>query len=442
MKTYYDRTIEDQALYDNDIKSKQQDIGKPNFIDKDYGQYFHRSRVRYSQKYINDGNVVINGFSSFDLITIEGETPFNDIEREYGTIMSLVRVGEKAELLAVMTHKIQPIYIGKSPIYSLNDTEQVTISNKTMNLSRPITNRAGTTNPESIVSFKNYVYGYDMLNEVFWRYDNNGVDYISDIKMRSEVRKLSAFLKLANRNYIKVHGAYDNNNDEVVWALEEIATIQAVELPGLSGGVEISQEDVSDIDTSTLRQAGDSVAIPALTFSFNTRRKRFEGNYEYFPDTLANGTTLGFASFKSGELWLHDKNEIRNNFFGEQKNSRITFVVNNPTPSDIKLFFSTRIVPASEGWSFTLIEMPSNSMYPNGMKSRLSNNQFKGFEGDLWADFLGDYTDPAFAVEVDALFKGRDLRGHVLIITAQNTSTKEVTLQQINVSHSSSMQTV
>ena len=59
-----------------------------------------------------------------------------------------------------------------------------------------------------------------------------------------------------------------------------------------------------------------------------------------------------FYSFNGGNLWRHNTNELRNNFYGQQFNSEITSVINE-LPLASKLF-KTINLQSDEPWNVTL----------------------------------------------------------------------------------------
>lgn len=132
-----------------------------------------------------------------------------------------------------------------------------------------------------------------------------------------------------------------------------------------------------------------------------------------------------FFAFKDGRLWKMDANLTRNNFFGVQYTSKITVVVNT-NPTEIKNFFSIR-QKSNKAWGVPSIIIPPSEGKANGMESLIKSGNFQVLNnGDLFADFLRDKTDPRFADETLALFNGALLQGNYAIITFENTSTEEI----------------
>ena len=73
------------------------------------------------------------------------------------------------------------------------------------------------------------------------------------------------------------------------------------------------------------------------TVSYSDEAKGFPSFYSYHPEYMI-GMNSFFYSFSGGNLWRHNTNETRNNFYGTQYNSTITSVFNPQPTLAIKLF--------------------------------------------------------------------------------------------------------
>lgn len=149
-----------------------------------------------------------------------------------------------------------------------------------------------------------------------------------------------------------------------------------------------------------------------------------------------------FLSIKNGQLWLHNVNETRNNFYGVQYVSKVRFF-DNVNPTTVKIYYSTR-VQSNKRWA-----CPGDTdiiIYPTegrslGMNSRLKPGNFNNYQGSFFADFLRNSIDPRFDDTLDALFKGEPLRGRILDVTYTNSDTVEVILFEIDIKSSPSAYT-
>lgn len=132
-----------------------------------------------------------------------------------------------------------------------------------------------------------------------------------------------------------------------------------------------------------------------------------------------------FFAFQNGRLWKMNANLTRNNFFGVQYTSKFTLVL-NVNPTEIKNLFAVR-QKSNKVWGIPSIVIPPSEGKANGMESDILSGNFEVLNnGDFFADFLRDKTDPRFVDELQALFEGAQLQGNYAIITFENTSTEEI----------------
>lgn len=169
-----------------------------------------------------------------------------------------------------------------------------------------------------------------------------------------------------------------------------------------------------------------------VTLGFNADNNKWTTYYSYAPENMLKFVN-DFFTFKNGRLWKHNKNAIRNNFYGVQGTSKLTVIV-NANPSEIKNFFSMRM-KTNKAWAATEIIIPPSEGKEDGQRSIIKSGNFEVLNnGDRFANFLKNMDDPRFVSELDALFKGADLQGSYAEITFECTSTNEVRLLSIDFS--------
>lgn len=97
------------------------------------------------------------------------------------------------------------------------------------------------------------------------------------------------------------------------------------------------------------------------TLSYSEEAKGWPSFYSYLPEMMV-GMNSYFYSFKGGNLFRHNTNETRNNYYNEQHASQITGVFNTE-PQTIKLF-KTMSYESDEAWSCTslITELSTGSM--------------------------------------------------------------------------------
>lgn len=135
--------------------------------------------------------------------------------------------------------------------------------------------------------------------------------------------------------------------------------------------------------------------------------------------------TNDFFAFQNGRLWKMNSNPVRNNFFGVQYTSQITLIL-NANPTQVKNFFTVR-QKTNRVWGIPSIVIPPSQGKAAGMQSIIKSGNFVVLNnGDFFAEFLRDMTDPRFGTSLEALFKGALLQGNYAIITFENTTTEEI----------------
>ena len=111
------------------------------------------------------------------------------------------------------------------------------------------------------------------------------------------------------------------------------------------------------------------------TLSYSEGVEGWPSFYSYSPDYMI-GMNNYFYSYSGGNLYRHNTNELRNNFYGQQFNSSITSVVNElPLVSKI---FKTINLQSDEPWTVTL----NTDLQNDGF---ISNQWFELKEGSWYA---------------------------------------------------------
>jgi len=136
---------------------------------------------------------------------------------------------------------------------------------------------------------------------------------------------------------------------------------------------------------------------PQFTLTYSEKAKGWPSFYSYNPDYMI-GMNNYFYTFNGGNLWRHNTNELRNNFYGEQYNSEITSVINE-LPLASKLF-KTINLQSDEPWNVTL----QTDLQADGF---ISNNWFELKEGSWYAAIKNTTQSPALL----ANFSSRAING-------------------------------
>jgi len=100
------------------------------------------------------------------------------------------------------------------------------------------------------------------------------------------------------------------------------------------------------------------------TLSYSENSKGWPSFYSYIPEYMI-GMNNFFYTFQGGNLYQHNVNEKRNNYYGEQYNSQITSVFNeNPLENKV---FKTLILESNDAWeSYLETDIQINGFMEDG----------------------------------------------------------------------------
>jgi len=118
------------------------------------------------------------------------------------------------------------------------------------------------------------------------------------------------------------------------------------------------------------------MAIPD-TLTYSNESKGWPSFYDYLPDFMV-GMNQYFYTFHKGNLYRHNVNESRNNYYGQPNNSSITGVL-NVSPAEIKLF-KTMSYESDDAWS-------CDSLFTDLGSGSMISTYFVQKEGE-WFTFL------------------------------------------------------
>jgi hypothetical protein len=378
--------IEDNSISDN-WASRQQDIGRIVVKDTRFGRLVRENAIKFSNQYIPGSK--INGLSRFE--------PLNEFEypRQYGAINKLIMVNDNADvqvLLVACENNSFVIYIREVIYNDVRGTETVSVADRVLGSFRTLKGDYGTKNPESFAFRDGQLFWWDVNRGAFIRYDNNGVDDISSLNTLQYALSI-------------------NSNTSVISAYDDF---------------------YSEFITIPLQEGKQAIG-------FLSDKRGWNGFYSFKPEML--GTSAEFIlSWKDGNLYLHDSPNVPYcNFYGQQFDSRITFV-SKLSPLGLKVAQNMR-VKASQVWEALSIKTVPNAMYKQGMLSRIKRGNWKNFEGDFWASVLRNINDPRFTDPNVALLRGEPMRGDAFIVELSNDSTELQSLRMAEMYYFSSENT-
>lgn len=353
-------------------------------------------------------NTQVNNLSSFDY------NDYIEFKNENGAIFKLKDVGYT--LKVVQQTKNNSVYVGRISTEEAAGGASTILSQSVLGTVMIPIEDWGCVNPESYVKYNRSCYFLDIINGRVIRDAANGMTVISDYKMKTYFKDISAVLLAGDSENISCIGSYDTENEEYILSLR-------------------NSNDLSS----------------QVTIAFNETTNRWKTFYSYKPEWMAYmGKFL--VSFIDGDLWLHHAlttvggSYIYNNYYGVQYD-QIVEAVSNQSPDKIKSYNALALhtnnnkyvaATGTYNWEAESITIESSSMYPSGMTSRIRAARFISKEGVLYAEFLNDMNTPGFTDAQEALINGRKLRGEVITIRLKNSSPNFVQLSNISIKFVSS----
>ena len=369
------------------------DFGRILPADQGSKEEYNYQRVRISDAYTP--STKINGLSAFRGLN------FIDVNKAYGPIMTLKNIRD--DIAAVCWNKVQPIYVGKGRVLQLDGVEQIGRSSSLLQLALPLIEDWGTQNPESVVSDGRRLYGVDRRMCVVWRYSNDGMTPIGHYKNLNYFKKVIADTESSLTTGLNIYSAVHPRLEMFFFTLSD---------------------HVLAADTASPQY------VAQRTWGFMETDNNWKGEYDFDPEYMkAAGVHLW--TFKAGKLYKHHPGATPANFYGVQYYPEITFSANK-NPGTTKVFQNIRM-QSNEKWTAPAILIPANDPYSQGMMSRLKASNIRNEEGMFVADFLRDMNDPDFADivspserQTNALLRGRNLRGEVIVVTLLGTPTADL----------------
>jgi hypothetical protein len=173
-------------------------------------------------------------------------------------------------------------------------------------------------------------------------------------------------------------------------------------------------------DDNTQSIPPGTIFVQAETIAFAERLNKWTTFYSFKPEMFGS-ISLEMLGFKDGKLWVHNDNDTRNNFYGEQFTSQLEALFHEP-PGQVKVFKAIG-VESYHPWSVP------KATTPNGRQTEIKSGRFVKREDSFFAPVMRDVNDPRFANQYnEAIVNGRELRDRTIKVLLENTETSEVVL--------------
>ena len=324
-------------------------------LDEPYKEERRKNGLIYSGIFNSTSGV--NKLNQF----IQGEAITKDLNPHYGGIQKLH--ARNTDLIVLCEDKCLKVLANKDAIFEASGNPQLTATNRVLGQAVPFIGEYGISkNPESFASYAYRCYFTDKSRGVVIRLSRDGLTAISEHGMRD-------FFKDTLPGSTLILGSYDGSK-------------------GLY-----------------------NLTLDGQTVAFDEKVKGFPSFKSFIPEG-AISLNNKYYSFKNGEMFVHD-NAVRNNFYGVQYESSVTFLINE-MPETIKGFKTLNY-----GGS------PSR-VYTNNYGNSTSTNT-KGW----YCDYINTDTQQGFIKE----FKKKEGRFYNHIkgeaTTLENLDSKEFNVQGI-----------
>ena len=378
--------VEDPAISDFFL-STDQSIGRPGIINLDAKTTDIPTEVKFSDEFIQDTN--INGLSAIQPLSRK------QLPDQYGLIHKLVVFGADILIALCGNSKSVSMYIQQALFKDINGQQVVAVADDVIGTVTTLQEEYGTQNAESVVTNnQGHIYFVDRRKRSEVRYAQNGLFPISINKSYTHFDELMGGYVNHTDSEIKIIGGMNKSYLEYTVAFMPIATAPVF------AGETICYSEVEEGQTST---------------------------WDYAPEYMACiNTTL--VSFKSGQLYLHDSNELRGNFYGVQYKPSIT-VLSNADYTQVKAW-KALYIEANSLWYCPRAVTESNTMFGGVMQTRMGSGMVRGKEGKWYVEFNRDINTPN---SVNPIANGRKMRSQSIFVELTTDSVGESVITEVSV---------
>jgi hypothetical protein len=253
------------------------DCQPTNYSDETYKRNIRFADITYSESFNNNNG--LNRLNEFNLFKLNFK---DDIEKVYGPIVKLK--AQDTNLDVYQEDKVSIVYYGKDLLFNADGDTNLTSIDNVLGQQKTYPGEYGISfHSESFDDYGTNSYFTDIKRGVVLRKnDNNGLFEISSYGMKSYFKNLFRNNKINN-----IIGEYDSFNNFYV--------------------LNIQYNDTEYV-----------------TWVFSDENNGWLCRFTFNPEEMARMNNE-FISFKNGELYVHNKGTIRNNFYGIQYDSLFSF---------------------------------------------------------------------------------------------------------------------
>lgn len=422
------RNIEDATPSEYTIE-KDNDIGRPDFVNDNMRQLRRKSVIRFGGKYIPQS--LINNVHSFNA---EDEVATSE---DYGAITILEEFEDT--LFVAQWDKCHTRHINKQTAF-LGDGQQILLdANRFLSDAYFISLDIGCRNPESHAKNITGCKFYDSYRGIVGQYNKQaGIANISGLDTRYGTSKnqehyfkgISDICKDIDSDIYnlvcKCYGAVDTANNEYILTIKGIDIQYGDSLTKYNGTGNLSNIGDNDVQFSKYTTYKQDTKIDEISIAYSDKYNVWHGFRSYTPEMWGelNNDLIGFVD---GKLWVMEQGEDYGVFFGTAYEEKFQIIANT-NPSELKSFLAFSF-ETNEKWSNPSV-MVYNTRAFREIKSFTPDGYIKQQQGAYYAPFLMDINTPNVQYP---LINGRKLSGEALSMEISNNSRNKVTLFAVNI---------
>ena len=369
-------------------------VGKPTVSLKDFKQV-RLQELWYGGQFID--NTGINNLRDFSNI---GRLAMSESD---GIIRGLEMAGDV--LKAVQDNKETSVYIGKEQVTNADGTMQLIASQGFLGTINRYTSSYGSQHPQSIVTNGRDIYYFDLDNACVVRTAPNGQFAVSSYGWTSYFKEKSEQVRNAIINHLpySILSYYDLRHNEYVIIFD---------VPTKTGTVITNHREASVFDEAT----------NSWTMHLDLTKSGLIPN-------MVGTVGQNVLSFTDSVLWIHERTNSFNSFYGEQKELKVVGIAN--------------VSPATEK-CLKAISLDSNMAFETNISTPITSNNVIGQETILHAASYnsreGKWVSPVYqniltitGQDLDQLFVGDDMQGKYFEVELTQTSSDQIELRSMGV---------
>lgn len=372
---------------------------------KNYSDYFDSDEHSLGRPFVEveedtkwKNQLVVSGkyFENTAINEINKISSLNSKQVPYGFgFLKAIRV--KGDTLKIFTPaKEISAYLGKESFVDGAGNQQQSITNTPIGDIRPYDSDFGTENAESLLMTASSIYYYDRKNAAIIQTSSNGhFDIAEKYGCKTYLRDVTARINAATTYNVFI--GYNDKNFEVVicFVIDGVAETLVF-------------NEVDNAFTHYLDYADASDKAP-------------QGMMNYGESMLV---------YVNGAAYLNERGTGVNEFFGDQKDSVVSFVVNE-SPISTKVLRKVSI-QSDHKWNVE-IETEPDTAHPQGTYTVIREGRLQQKEGIYFSDVPRNLRDKTGVLRLTGYANGDEMRGRTAVVMMTSTATEDIRLDAATV---------